>query len=77
MKKLKIKIKGFLVLKIVKYRKEIKAYKKRIQEDILKEQEFDDKITLLENEIRQLILKLPKEQQELYLRSKNKKGVRK
>lgn len=55
--KTKIRIKRLLILKIAKLRKEIRLYKNRITEDVLKEQEYIDKITLLENEIRELKLK--------------------
>ena len=57
-KNTKIRIKKSLILKIAKLRKENKLYKERITEDVLKEQEYIDKITLLENEIRQLNLKI-------------------
>ena len=76
MKKLKIKIKGLLVLKIAKLKKEIKAYKERILQDVLKEQEYIDKINLLELDIRELLLKLPKEERELWLKERNKKNER-
>jgi len=56
-KKLKNKINGYLIVKIIKLRKQIKIYKERIAKDVLKEQEYIDKITLLENEIRELKLK--------------------
>ena len=56
-KNTKIRIKKSLILKIAKLRKENKLYKNRITEDVLKEQQYIDKITLLENEIRQLKLK--------------------
>lgn len=76
MKKFKIKIKGWLLVKIAKYRKEIKAYKMRIDEDILREQEYIDMINLLQDDIRQLTLKLPKEERELWLKERNKKNER-
>lgn len=70
MKNLKIKIKGSLVLKIAKLRKEIKAYKKKITDNVLIEQEYIDKITLMQNDIRELLLKLSKEDRELWLKKK-------
>lgn len=76
MKKIKIKLKGVLVLKIAKLRKEIKAYKERLAEDVLKEQELIDKINILEDNIRQLLLKLSKEERELWLKERNKKNER-
>lgn len=71
MKKLKIKIKGFLVLKIAKLRKEIKAYKERLAEDVIREQEYIDKISLMQSDIRDLLLKLPKEEREEWMKGKN------
>lgn len=76
MKKLKIKLKGVLVLKIARLRKEIKAYKKRIDEDILREQDYIDKINLLQVDIRELLMKLSKEERELWLKERNKKNER-
>lgn len=76
MKKLKIKLKGILVLKIAKLRKEIKAYKKRIDEDILREQDYIDKLNLLQGDIRELLMKLSKEERELWLKGRNKKNER-
>lgn len=70
------KIKGLLLVKIAKLRKEIKIYKERIAEDVLEKQGLIDKITLLENDIRQLTLKLPKEERELWLKERNKKNER-
>lgn len=72
MKKLKIKIKGFLVLKIARYRKEIKAYKTKLTNNAIIEQGLIDKITLLENDIRDLLLKLPKEEKDNWLMERNK-----
>ena len=72
MKKLKIKIKGWLLVKIAKYRKEINAYKNRITEDVLEKRKLIDKINLLENDVRKLLLKLPKDERELWLKERNK-----
>ena len=72
MKKLKIKIRGFLVIKIMKYRKEIKIYKDKLADNVLKEREYIDKMNLMQDEIRQLLLKLTKEERELWLKEKGK-----
>lgn len=72
MKKLKIKIKGWLLVKIAKYRKEIKAYKERIAEDVLEKQKLIDKMNIMQGDIRKLLLKLPKEDRELWLKEKGK-----
>lgn len=76
MKNLKIKIRGFLIIKIAKLRREIKAYKERILEDTIREQEYIDQMNIMQDEIRQLILKLPKEERELWLKKKGKKYER-
>lgn len=72
MKKLKIKIKGWLLVKIAKYRKEIKAYKERIAEDVLEKQKLIDKMNIMQGDVRELLLKLPKEDRELWLKEKGK-----
>lgn len=72
MKNLKIKIRENLVFKIVKLRREIKIYKKKIINSILKEQEYIDKITLMQNDVRELLLKLSKEDRELWSKEKGK-----
>ena len=56
--RLKIRIKRLLIVKIADLRKQIKLYEKKIIENVKREQEYIDKITLLENEIRQLNLKI-------------------
>lgn len=76
MKNLKIKIKGMLVVKIAKLRKEIRAYKERVIEDTLKEQEYIDQMNIMQDEIRQLILMLPEKERELWLEKKGKKYER-
>lgn len=76
MKNLKIKIRGFLIIKIAKLRREIKAYKERILEDTLREQDYIDQMNIMQDDIRQLILKLSKEERELWLEKKGKKNER-
>ena len=56
--KLKIRIKRLLIIKIADLRKQLKIYENKIIENVKKEQQYIDKITLLENEIRQLNLKI-------------------
>ena len=72
MKNLTKKIQQSLTLKILKLKKEIRAYKNRITQDVLKEQEYIDKMSLMQDDIRQLLLKLPKEERELWLKEKGK-----
>ena len=68
MKNLKIRIKSSLLIKIAKLRKEIKAYKRKITENALNEQAYIDRITLMQGNIRELLLKLSKEDRELWLK---------
>lgn len=56
MKKLKTRIKGWLIVKIAKLRKDNKFLKEKIQELILKEQDYIDKFNLMKSEIRSLKL---------------------
>lgn len=56
--KLKIRIKRLLIIKIADLRKQLKLYENKIIENVKKEQQYIDKITLLENEIRELNLKV-------------------
>lgn len=76
MNKLKAKLKEAMLLKITKLKKQIKAYKYRVDQDIIKEQEYIDKINLLQDDARQLLLKLSKEERELWLKERNKKNER-
>lgn len=76
MKKLKIKIKGWLLVKIARYRKQIKTYKEKIADNILKEQEYIDKMNLMQNDIRELLLKLSKEDRNNWLKQKGKEYER-
>ena len=56
MKKLKTRIKGWLIVKIAKLRKDNKFLKEKIQELILKEQNYIDEFNLMKSEIRSLKL---------------------
>ena len=56
-KKIKIRIKRLLIVKIAELRKENKIYRNKIADNVLKEKEYIDKITLLNGEIRQLKLR--------------------
>ena len=56
MKKLKTRIKGWLIVKIAKLRKDNKFLKEKIQELILKEQDYIDEFNLMKSEIRSLKL---------------------
>ena len=56
MKKLKTRIKGWLIVKIAKLRKENKTLKNKIIEFVLKEQEYIDAMNLMKSELRKLRL---------------------
>ena len=56
MKKLKTRIKGWLIVKIAKLRKENKTLKNKIIELVLKEQEYIDAMNLMKSELRKLRL---------------------
>lgn len=67
MKNLKIKLKGILVIKIAKLRKEIKAYKERLAEDVLEKQKLIDKINVMQADIRELLLMIPEEERKKWM----------
>lgn len=72
MKKLKIKIKGWLLVKLAKARSEAKAYKDKLAEEVLKEKDYIDKMSLMQDDIRQLLLKLEESDRADWLRKKGK-----
>ena len=55
-KKIKTRIKGWLIVKIAKLRRENKRLKNKLEEFILKEQDYIDKINLMKSELRKLRL---------------------
>lgn len=56
MKKLKTKIKGWLIVKIAVLRKQNKRLKNKLEELILKEQDYIDEMNLMKSELRKLRL---------------------
>lgn len=56
MKKLKTRIKGWLIVKIAKLRKENETLKNKIIELVLKEQDYIDAMNLMKSELRKLRL---------------------
>lgn len=56
MKKLKSRINSWLISKVVRTRRENKILKNKIEEFILKEQEYIDAMNILRNEVRGLKL---------------------
>ena len=57
-KKIKSKINGWLLVKLGKTKKENKVLRKKIADDVLREQAYIDKITLMQGQIRSLKLKV-------------------
>lgn len=57
-KKIRSKINGWLLVKLGKTKKENKVLRKKIAEDVLREQAYIDKITLMQGQIRSLKLKV-------------------
>ena len=64
--------KEYLIVKTIKYKRESKLYKKKYEENTLNERQYIDKINLMQDDIRQLLLKLSKEERELWLKKKGK-----
>ena len=56
MKKLKTRIKGWLIVKIAMLRKQNKFLKGKVEELILMEQDYIDKINILKSELRKVKL---------------------
>lgn len=56
MKKLKTRIKGWLIVKIAKLRRDNKTLKNKLEELVLKEQDYIDKMNLMKSELRKLRL---------------------
>ena len=76
MKKLKFKIKGWLLVKLAKARRETNAYKEKLAEAVLKEKDYIDKINLMQNDVRQLLLKLDEPDRELWLKKEGREYAR-
>lgn len=76
MKKLKFKIKGWLLVKLAKARRETRIYKDKLAESVLKEQEYIDKINLMQDDVRQLLLKLDAPDRELWLKKEGREYAR-
>lgn len=55
-KKIKTRIKGWLIVKIAQLRKENKKLKTKVEEFVLKEQDYIDELNRLRSEIRGLKL---------------------
>ena len=73
---MKKRIKEIVLVKItkkmIKLKRENRAFKNKILNDAIYEQKVIDKISLLENDIRQLLLKLDEGDRELWLSERGK-----
>lgn len=70
-KQIKIKIKGCLLVKLAKARREIKALRERVADDVLDTQAFNDEISKRDRLIRDLLLKLDDETRNDWLKEHN------
>ena len=71
MKKLKFKVKGWLLVKLAKARRETRVLKERITEDVLETQKYKDEITNKDRLIRDLLLKLDDDTRSEWLKENN------
>lgn len=70
-KKIRFKIKGSLLVKLAKARKDVKVLKERITEDVLETQKYIDEISNKDMLIRDLLLKLNEEERNDWLKEHN------
>lgn len=71
LKKLKIKIKGSLLVKLAKARKDVRVLRERIADDALDTQKYVDEIANKDRLIRDLLLKLDNETRDAWLKENN------
>lgn len=70
-KKIKIKVKGWLLVKLAKARKEVRVLKERITDDVLERQQYIDEIANKDRLIRDLLLKLNEDTRNNWLKENN------
>lgn len=70
-KKIKFKIKGSLLVKLAKARKDVKVLKERITDDVLEAQKYIDEISNKDLLIRDLLLKLNEDDRKEWLKEHN------
>ncbi len=70
-KKMKIKIKGWLLVKLAKSRKEVRILRERIADDVLDRQKYVDEISNKDRLIRDLLLKLDDDIRKQWLKENN------
>ena len=71
MKQLKIKIKGCLLVKLAKARKDVRVLKERITDDVFETQKYIDEISNKDRLIRDLLLKLDEDTRSEWLKENN------
>ena len=71
LKKLKIKVKGWLLVKLVTSRKEVRVLRERIADDVLDRQKYVDEISNKNRLIRDLLLKLDDDTRKQWLKENN------
>lgn len=73
-KNIKIKIKGWLLVKLAKARREVRILKEQVAEDVLNRQAYYDLIADKDRLIRDLLLKLEEEERNIWLKENNYEG---
>jgi len=71
LKKLKIKVKGWLLVKLATSRKEARVLRERIADDVLDRQKYIDEISNKDRLIRDLLLKLDDDTRKQWLKENN------
>ena len=71
MKQLKIKIKGCLLVKLAKTRREVKTLRERVADDVLDTQKYNDEISNKDRLIRDLLLRLEEDERKEWLKEHN------
>ena len=71
LKKLKIRVKGWLLVKLALARKEVRTLRKRVADDVLETQKINDEISHKDRLIRDLLLKLDDNTRREWLKENN------
>ena len=69
--KIKIKVKGWLLVKLAKARKDIRTLKEQITDDVLERQQYFDEIANKDRQIRDLLLMLDEDTRNNWLKENN------
>lgn len=71
LKKLKIKVKGWLLVKLATARKEVRTLREKVADDVLEMQKVSDEISNKDRLIRDLLLKLDDDTRKQWLKENN------